>query len=246
MDEFIEFLIAHKKCLDLSFAPFAFGMLAVARGRVLSDAERTCSYGARIKINGRSVDSVFWSEERIAFYPLGLLSDSISFEFSGCVMGVFRQNMRWYATHIYAAPAGSSEKDCKRAWIDYVHAHSISHMTLFRPDYKNTGLDRETYMLWGVITKERNCYSVFVTPHPRDTDGTKYKLQYIRKHIAGSSYRDHAPLWMHGVPVTGDAETDYEQVTFGWNRFWQDNLNELCFDYDADTELDELRGVVEL
>lgn len=133
-----------------------------------------------------NVNNVLWSNEGwMMRYGLGYTNtlypltnknyDAISFSFSGCTMVRFvLQNKYHYIAHIHSST--NFNEDMRSDFINFFNNNkdNISIKAMFRPDCDDGDMIKiPGLQLWGVITKELNCYSVYVKCHMADNSLTE-------------------------------------------------------------------------
>lgn len=179
-----------------------------------------------------NVNVVLWPQDGIyrpanSIYPLQNKNyDALSYSFAGCSMVRFSLNNKWYIAHIQSST--NLDDDRRKDWIDFFNCNKsyINIEAMFRPDIedcdmqdvsKNTGL-------WGLITKELKCYSLYVQHFDAkdnlqrmydDRNTQKIKLIKIKQHDMNDT-SNHAQFL--DVNNWNDWSNKFAQYIGDWNR----------------------------
>jgi len=250
MDEFIKKIINNKNELKSLYLPCRS---AVVKQDISVFPKSFVQYGGKsflpysyYVIMSYDVNVVLWSKEGWAIgaqnygysntiYPLKNKNfDAISFSFGGCSMARFTiGNNNHYIAHIQSST--NRNDDCRDAWIDFVNTNpAITINAMFRPDCEATYLNQNQNMqLWGVITKEMNCYSVYVLCYdsknketvPEDPDCVTIKLQAIVQHT--SKKRTLIGLFLKNQGQALRSKNDFKNRKSVWNLFFKGMTKEI-------------------
>lgn len=133
------------------------------------------------------ISTVNWMFNEITIWPMGNL-DALSFEFSGCVMAAFQWRGSWYSAHIQMG----GEFPRWREWGRFISdiRTQITNLIMFRPDSteqdniaRKYGIrDKEDVRIVGLITTEKECFTLFLTP--LDKTEKRFKLLAYKQHWA--------------------------------------------------------------
>ena len=145
--------------------------------------------GDCITIEGYNLNAVIWLPDRISLYHTQKHLDFISFDFSGCVMASFDMGTEHYAAHIQRG-----ESDCTRHWINFFEENKtvIKNLVMFRPAFRRINeisvQPSDGVWLWGLITPNRECYSIYVSGKlgdgPSLVNNNLFSLKLIVQHLA--------------------------------------------------------------
>lgn len=173
---------------------------------------KVCYRGDQIQIEGHSLNAVIWTEKCISLYRTQKSQDFISFDFSGCVMATFDIEDDHYGAHIQ-----QGNYDCTQEWIDFVNKNpKMKNLVMFRPDTDkrcqevrsvNENDDTQYAWLWGVITPQRECYSICVAGTFQGEPN--YSLRFIEQHIVPFDFGGYDAI----LNPQGDAKS-------AWDNFW--------------------------
>ena len=151
------------------------------------ERNKVCNRGDCITIEGYNLNAVIWAPNCISLYHTQKHLDFISFDFNGCVMASFDMDTEHYAAHIQK---GGS--DCTRHWINFFEENKtvIKILVMFRPDSRRIDeisvQPSDGVWLWGLITPNRECYSIYVSGKFRDgsslVNNNLFSLKLIVRH----------------------------------------------------------------
>lgn len=175
MDPFIRFLTCFSNDLsEIKMAAFK----AVPINSLFGD-EKISELGGIYVLNNQSYAAVLWHPNHIACVQCMNL-DVLSFNFGGCLMATFTYNHNKYACHIHTDE--NTDNDRMIDWQNFCvkNRNLISNVKIFKPDSNLIGQNGTTEV-WGLITKEGNCYSIGVSVG-FDSRGKRYcHLRVIKK-----------------------------------------------------------------
>jgi hypothetical protein len=248
MDEFIKKIIENKDNLkNLYLQP----SLTIVNSNNLSDfPNRFITYGGKsflpysyYLLMKYEVNAVLWSKEGSAegaicygyantIYPLQNKNfDAISFSFGGCSMARFTMNGAHYIAHIQSSV--SFNEDRRMEWVNFVKNNpAITINAMFRPNCDSNLLSQNRdIQLWGVITKEMNCYSVYVLCYDSKNKRTtpSYNCERIELYAIERRYhiRNYAPTVCFLKNQIDWTQGDFEGRKSAWNTFFTGTTQEI-------------------
>lgn len=239
MDEFIKKIIEYKDDLRTLYPTLISSYDAIKIGN--TDFRKRGGIGylpkAYFKIFNYNVNSVLWSNDgwelrkglgyhNTAYQLNNMNYDAISFSFGGCSMARFcYNNAEHYITHIQSSKNFNEDK--RLEFIKFVrdNGDKISIKAMFRPDCDDNILNAGNLQLWGVITKECNCYSVYVQcidkngrwTVPYDQDCEKIHLCKIKSHLP---YQEPIHSFLDTIKQRDWTPNSAPQMISEWNRFF--------------------------
>lgn len=143
-----------------------------------------------IVIEGSCLNAVIWMNGYISLYHTPKNQDFISFDFDGCVMASFDIGNEHYAAHIQRG-----ENDRTQDWINFLtkRRRDIKNLVMFRPNFQRLRKVRQRLTtpnnawLWGLITPDRNCYSICVSGEENEqanfSSQNEFSLEFIERHL---------------------------------------------------------------
>lgn len=171
--------------------------------------------GDRITIEGYNLNAVIWKPGSISLYHTQKHLDFISFDFGGCVMASFDMGTEHYAAHIQRG-----ESDCTQHWLDFFkqRREDIKNLVMFRPDFRR--IDKisvqpsDAVWLWGLITPNRECYSIYVSGKLGDgsslVNNNLFSLKSIVQHQTPFQSGAYVPI----IQPAGDPKV-------AWDTFFE-------------------------
>lgn len=211
------------KCLTLpkgiqSFSDFkcSYPLAETTDFAGVTKDDRIYVRGGKMTLSDYELDTVIWAEHCITVRSLRAGKDVVSFDFSGCSMAVFLDKGIYYAAHIHSSTDPGSDRKC--AWIRMMNAYpGTTPLWMFRPDFKCKTY--EHHALWGLITKERNCYSVYVKC--LNKEGTKFAVLHITQHDTDGLKENYKPILSPDLLSGADDAVNYRGVHAAWDDFWE-------------------------
>lgn len=217
MSPCIEYLIHNRK--KLCFSHPVHGSEYPNQGMFKLDKqieEKIYIKGGRFQIGERSFEAVIWQPHAITIYPMGS-SDTMSFDFAGCVMAAYENEAGWHAAHIHMGDGGSLRAE----WIGYMNSHpGIVDMLMFCPDDMEYDAVRAAYLkkhskeakfiqVAGLITNRKECYTLYL--NSLDKEERLWELIGYKEHFPARGREKYAGL------LKPDTEEKLKTV---WNNYW--------------------------
>ena len=177
---------------------------------------KSCYNWMSLRIRSQErLDAVLWKPNQVSF--IKSKNDIVSFEFSGCIMAKIRfLDGRTICAHVHCDSESGS--DSRKHFAAYLQANSqnIKSLHAFRPVCGVPDIAHKQFRhprsVWGVITKENDCYSIVI-----DKVEQRCILHKIFKHESyGHRVTDYSPLL-----AFQNADSNFEKCKDDLEDFWK-------------------------
>lgn len=184
--------------------------------------KKVINKGRSVRCNDRRLNAVIWDSGHITEYRLSLNTDTVSFNFTGCVMAFYQvSDQEKYVVHIH-----TGADDCKYDWVNYmIGKPHLKKLVMFRPNCTRRellidDLRQRHDAFWdvevmGVITTDLACYSVGLVLRDMN-DLNLWDVEFIEQHTVSSNPDMYTQSILGGNPSINQGS-----IKPIWDSFWQ-------------------------